>query len=142
MRKFFWLVIVLVMVGGCATMPSPEEIASLDYGSRVTVDYKSTIKSYMSNTLYDPYTAHFQFGTPTQFWFSKPPLRGGGIVAGYAVATRINAKNKLGAYVGYKPYVFMFKNNQIIDVMGPGELKLTSGGALAQLFSKVPNVDS
>jgi len=34
----------------------------------------------------------------------------------------INAKNSFGGYVGFKPYVFMFKNGDLEHVWGQQEL--------------------
>lgn len=132
----------MLIFAGCATMPSPQEIARLDYGRTISIDYRQAIKAHLAESLFDPYSAHYRFGTPAQMWIKNPPLRGGGIIAGYAVATKINAKNRLGGYTGYQNYLFIFKNDQIIRVFDPDELSFMRGDLVRDMFESVPSESS
>ena len=129
---------LVIALCGCATMPSPQEIANIDYGPSISVDYKEAIKSLMAESLFDPYAARYRFGAPAQYWVKFPPLRGGGLVAGYAVATKINGKNRMGAYIGYQDYLFIFKNDRIIKTLSPDDVATMSGEATRAMFARVP----
>lgn len=112
---------------GCATTPnytSPtqEQIAKLDYGSPITIDYQEAIKSYFHRRLFDPYSAVYEFATPQKYWVNRSPLYGGGLYAGYMVYVDVNAKNRMGGYVGAQRYGFLFKNDSIILVLNPDEM--------------------
>lgn len=119
------LVLILLLVSsGCATMPTQQELSNLDYGSPLTIDYQTVIKNYFNKVLFDPYSAHYNFGNPRQYWYKEAPLLGGKLYAGYIVFVGVNAKNRMGGYVGVKEYGFLFKNNQIIKIIEPEELSL------------------
>ena len=115
---------LVMLLAGCATMPTQQEIANLDYGAPLTIDYERVIKGYFEKVLFDPYSAHYNFGYPRTYWLKKPPLLGGGIDAGYMVFVGVNAKNRMGGYVGMKEYGFLFKDNQIIKILQPSEISL------------------
>ena len=116
MRKLL-AIILCFGLAGCATMPTQKEIAKLDYGAPITIDYEKPIKQYFSNVLFDPYSAVYEFGTPREYWFEDIPLAGGTMYAGYLVPVAINAKNRMGGYTGKENYGVIFKNNEIIKVI-------------------------
>lgn len=91
--------ILLLMVTGCAI--SQDEIARADFGSFPS-DYAVRIKAYYEATLFDPYSAHYDTGTPYKAAVHRDWIHGGGWIYGYAVDTSVNAKNRYGAYVGRK----------------------------------------
>ena len=113
---------MLLFVGGCITPPSQQELAHLDYGAP-PLDYETTIKRYFDDVLFDPYSAHYDFGTPELFWYKEAPLAGGRLYAGYLVRVGVNAKNRMGGYVGKKTYGFILKDKNIIKVLDEFELK-------------------
>ena len=113
---------MLMFLVGCATMPTKEEIAKLNYGMAPTIDCQQVIKDYFSNALVDPYSAVYEFeNTPTQYWYKEPPLMGGKLYAGYMVSVKVNAKNRMGGYTGKKQYIFIFNNNSIIKIIDSEE---------------------
>jgi len=113
----------LLAMSGCATMPTKEEIAKLDYGAPLTVGYEKTIKAYFEKVLFDPYSVQYKFEPPQQRWFKEPPMVGGRLYAGYLVIVWVNAKNRFGGYVGTQKHGFLFKNNQFIKVFQPEEFE-------------------
>lgn len=125
-RKITFIIFGLwiLLVSGCATMPTQQEINSLNYGSPLTIDYQSVIRNYFEKVLFDPYSAHYNFGNPQTYWFKEPPLLGGRLYAGYMVFVGVNAKNRMGGYVGMKEYGFLFKDNQIIKILQPEDISL------------------
>ena len=116
--------LLILLVAGCATMPTQQEIANLNYGAPLTIDYQSVIRTYFEKVLFDPYSAHYNFGNPQTYWLKQPPLLGGGLYAGYMVFVGVNAKNRMGGYVGMKEYGFLFKDNQIIKILQPEDISL------------------
>ncbi|MCG2739114.1 MAG: hypothetical protein L6300_02615 [Syntrophaceae bacterium] len=115
--------LLILLVAGCATIPTQQEIANLNYGEPITIDYQSVIKDYFEKVLFDPYSAHYDFGNPRTFWMKEPPLYGGGLYAGYMVIVGVNARNRMGGYVGMQEYGFIFKDNQIIKILRPEDFR-------------------
>lgn len=57
------------------------------------------------------------------FFQNRAPLIEGGKVAtvyGWIVNVSINAKNSYGGYVGFKPYSFLFRAEEIVHTDIPG----------------------
>lgn len=115
------LLVCLALFSGCATVPpSASDIASIGYGAPLTIDWQAAIKQWFLGYLKDPLTAQYIFAhPPQQGWARKPPIEGSQLLLGYAVLVRVNAKNSYGAYIGFQPYLFIFRNNQIVYVFGP-----------------------
>ncbi len=124
-RKIMFITsgLLILLAAGCATMPTQQEIANLNYGEPITIDYQIVIKDYFEKVLFDPYSAHYDFGNPHTFWMREPPLYGGGLYAGYMVIVGVNAKNRMGGYVGMQEYGFIFKDNQIIKILRPDDFR-------------------
>ena len=124
MRALLFSLFVAVLVGGCASRPTQQEMSAADYGSYPT-DYEQIIRSYMQRTLKDPESARYEFlNQPQTAWTSM-----GGKKYGYAVCAYINAKNSFGGYVGNRLSYFLIKNSQVIAAShGDGEF----GDAIAQ----------
>lgn len=102
-------VLFFVLISGCVTPISPEQITSADYG-KVPSNYQDSVKGHMESLLFDPYSAHYRFiGDPIKGYAYvsgtlNPP------VFGHLVTVGINAKNRMGGYVGETPYTFLFKD--------------------------------
>jgi len=100
----------LLIANGCATTPTPEQLAHADWGS-YPEDYQEIVKAYYSQSLYDPYSAHYR-------WI-KGPYRGyfslfGKFEFGYIVHVALNAKNRMGGYVGEQKEVLLIKNGKVV----------------------------
>ena len=116
--------LLLLFLSGCATMPTQKELSALDYGPPLTINYQTVIKDHFEEVLFDPYSAHYKFETPQRYWYKEPPLFGNKLYAGYMVFVGVNAKNRMGGYVGMKRHGFLFKNNQIIKILSPEDISL------------------
>ncbi len=93
---------------------NPEVVASADYGA-YPKNYESIVKSYISSTLKDPFSARFQFKKPFKAYLRNAPVTGGEpSVFGYMVYANVNAKNSYGAYVGWKPYKVLIRNGNVV----------------------------
>jgi hypothetical protein len=116
------LLLATFTINGCVTPPSQAEISNLDYGTPPQ-DYEATIKKYFDELLLDPYSAHYDFETPRQIWYKEGPLMGGKLYAGYLVRVGVNAKNRMGGYVGKEMYGFLFKDERVIKILSEFELQ-------------------
>ena len=126
MKATGYLVVGLLLatftINGCATPPSEEQISSLDHGAPPQ-NYEAIIREYFDGVLFDPYSAHYDFEPPVQYWVKEAPLLGGGLYAGYLVRVGVNAKNRVGGYVGKQMYGFLLKDERIIKVLDEYDLQ-------------------
>lgn len=101
---------VAILLAGCASKPTPQDLASADYGTYPS-DYEEIVKKYMDMRLKDPDSARYEFiNSPKTGWNSW-----GGRKYGYIVCALVNAKNSYGGYTGSQIYYFMIKNGRVID---------------------------
>jgi uncharacterized protein YceK len=124
MKKILMVLLACMILSGCATMPTREQLANIDYGTPLTIDYEQAIKQYCNKVLFDPYSAVYEFSSPQQYWIQMPPILGGKLLSGYMVFVDINAKNRMGGYTGTKRWGFLFKNNSIEKVVDPDEMAI------------------
>jgi hypothetical protein len=112
MKVITLLFVFLVLASGCAsTQPTPEQLASADYGT-YPENYQTVIKDFMSFALKDPESARYQFKEPYKGYKTRGLLFGGGVEKyGWLVEAYINAKNSFGGYVGSKKYTFLFRGD-------------------------------
>ncbi len=86
-------------------------------------NYEELVKTYFSNTLLDPYSAHYRFVQPYKAGYrpgrymaeTAPEIyEGGKIQFGYMIEVWINAKNRYGGYVGEKfSRLFLYKDGTV-----------------------------
>lgn len=69
------------------------------------------IKKYLDNVLFDEESARYKDISVNKTY----RIQNGKIIWCYAVILQINAKNRMGAYVGYKYSAFYFKDGKLID---------------------------
>jgi len=114
------MIVVLLLMAGCINLPTKEELANADYGP-CPEQYETIIKDYMEYVLFDSDSAKYKFGSvPYKGWMpvwdkSKPNSPFMKDAYGWIVRFSINAKNRMGAYVGYKAHLCIIKNDKIID---------------------------
>ena len=112
--------IVLVgLIAGCAQVPSPRETADADYGAPLSINYREAIREHMDPTFFYWQTAQYRFGKPYPGWFQDPEELGGQIHYGYKVDVLINARRPNGKYIGFEPYMFLFRDNLLIRELSP-----------------------
>jgi hypothetical protein len=116
------ILVLTVSLSGCSTGGglTLEEIANADYG-RFPNNHQDVVKSYFSNSLKDPFSARYQFtSAPARAYSRNAPAVGGGINRfGYVVNVSVNAKNSYGAYVGWKNYRLLIRNDRVIQEIVP-----------------------
>ena len=117
--KAFLSIAMVCFFIGCASVAEipPEQKASADYGDYPD-NYEQLIKDYFEVRLFDPYTANYKFSKPIKGYTRKAPVVGGGIHEfGYVVIVWINAKNRMGGYVGIKRYPMFIKNGVVSEII-------------------------
>lgn len=121
---------VSVSLAGCASGPTPHEIANADYGTAVSKESSDAqLKTYFESYLKDPYSAQYDFGEPQKGYMISSSIEGRQLYAGYVVTARVNAKNSYGGYVGTQTYQFLFQNGKLVR----GN-QISSGGLAKRLF--------
>lgn len=96
--------------------PFPPPPPNAEYGD-VPADAQSAIEERFNRVLFDPFSAHFEYGTPYKAYVNSPLIDGGRVRwVGWAIPVRVNAKNRLGGYVGWKDYAALFAHGSIWDL--------------------------
>jgi hypothetical protein len=113
----FPILAVALLSTGCAIGPPTQQemnvaVRKIGRGSPLTEDYRADIKRWFFTTLKDPMSAQYVFSTPV----IGAARVGGQVLPGYLVSVQVNSKDSSGAYVGFKTYSFVFRNNQLIGV--------------------------
>ncbi|HEX5768381.1 MAG TPA: hypothetical protein VFX94_09120 [Burkholderiales bacterium] len=116
MRLAVLATIVSALLVACADPVTKEETAGLDYGPK-PVHWRKEITSYLSVRLTDPKAAIVEFRTdPQQMYQRKVAFRN--MHYGWATCVWVNDKNTSGAYAGFYPMTFFFRNEKIVQVNG------------------------
>lgn len=104
MRKLLLLLILVVGLTGCAgigSKVSPEETIA-KYGP-LPNNWQELVSVCISRKLIDPESARFS-------WHEAQPRSNG-----WYGGVWVNAKNRLGGYVGDKPWEWLIVNGQVTD---------------------------
>jgi hypothetical protein len=96
--------IYLPMLFGCSSIADQDAIGP--YPS----DYQETIKSHVMNSYFDPYTLRSVSVTePKQGYLT--------FKQGWLVCLELNAKNRMGAYVGIQRTAYLINRDKVVRVM-------------------------
>lgn len=99
------------MLAGCASAPTPQQIAATDYGP-YPVNFQDIVKGQLRVALRDPYSAVYEYWIgPTKGYWGNRTL---GYTAGYAVCVGVNSKNAFGGYGGTTPYFFVIRDGRVV----------------------------
>jgi len=105
----------VIGLGGCTSMPTASELANADYGQHMyQSECEGLARDILSNSLKDPYSAQYSFGSCQTMGGNSVPLLGVPKQFGYGMTVQVNAKNSFGGYTGDVTYIFIFKNGQVI----------------------------
>jgi hypothetical protein len=128
--RVFLLATIATSFSGCAALSDKWTIDTVEdtASGNAPVQYEPSIKSYLGNTLKDPFSAQYRNFSVPQKYIEKthvvtqsPTLVN---VNGRATETRkhcwlvtvdVNAKNSYGAYIGWTTHVFLFRGEAIIS---------------------------
>jgi len=112
--KYLLMVLIVFIFGGCASNQlTYDVIRDANYGHLPPNNYKNIIKNRLDNRLFDPMSAVYQFEMPSKGYVKGNIFYGTSLTFGWKVCGKINAKNRLGGYVGYAPFFVLFKDGKI-----------------------------
>lgn len=95
--------------------PSASDVSSANIGAYPS-NYEQIIKSYYSQRLIDPASATYGPMSAPRRGYLRPYFAGGTTAApiiGYVVCGTVNSKNRLGGYVGAKPFAIVITNDAV-----------------------------
>ena len=121
MKMIFILIMVIVaLLSGCSTPSKSIQLTDSDYGPYPN-NYELIVKDHFEMRLFDPFSAQYKFSKPPSNGYTrKAPIVGGGIdEVGWIVVVYVNAKNRMGGYVGWKKYTLLINYNQAIKEIFP-----------------------
>lgn len=101
-------IIALAGLAGCATYePTPDVIAQGRAAAppRSEEAAEKAVSEYFAAQLFDPYSARYEIVQPInsyKTWFASDPMHG------WFVCGTVNAKNRMGGYVGASPFWAFF----------------------------------
>ena len=115
MKKLLKLAVVLLVATcglnscGIVAHPSPEELAQ-DVGL-LPYNYQELVTNRIKSSLIDPYSAIVEFtSAPERGWLAR---MGYGRHIGWVGTVTVNAKNRMGGYVGSVPYEYCIANGTV-----------------------------
>jgi len=133
MKLFFVSLATSVLLAACAGTvegPTLEETSAADYGAAPdAAKIDDIVKAAIGEDLVDPYSAMYTFKAPVKSWW----VMGGQHVFGFAICGTVNAKNRMGGYVGAAPYVVFYKNGSTVGYTG--SITTMGGEAIANKCS-------
>ncbi len=113
MKKVAGLLIVtsiFFLVGcGLKSPPSSTELISANFGS-YPENYQEIIIRHFGRSLFDPYSAVYEFSTPRKAYIYNFEY-----IYGWGVIGTLNAKNRFGGYVGAKPFNVLIRDGRVIN---------------------------
>lgn len=115
-----FITFVILLTSGCVGgPPTQEELARADYGTPISQeDAQRQALEFLKGALINADSAKIDWSPVRSGWLREAR----GLKFGYILDLKINAKNSDGAYIGYKPYRFMFFNGTIVNVYAEREL--------------------
>jgi TPR repeat protein len=108
MNRLFFVILITLFSISCTT--NPVNTTKADYGVYPT-NYVEIVKNHLRDKLFDPFSARYRMSKPYKAYTRYAPIMGGSTAQyGYVVDVAVNAKNKLGAYVGEQRFRLFIKN--------------------------------
>lgn len=105
----------MALVSGCASLPTPEELSTADYGNDMTPEQcTAAVERTLSGTLKDPSSAQFRHSPCIHGAMNSVPIMGLPVAYGWLQQGQLNAKNSYGGYVGFRQYIAIIRNGAVI----------------------------
>ena len=120
MNRAAFAFLLMTAFAVCACTPSQEEFNRADFGIEPSYDdARSIADDWLAANLIDPDSRKVSItsGPERYFWFPAHPHYG------FLVCGMVNAKNRLGGYVGREPFYILIRDGRVISgsvTMGEG----------------------
>ena len=137
MKQTLGLIVVVGLISGCVPVPKPsiglgtgigvpQPVSSSAYGLKPS-RYQNAIKSYFSAKLTRGEKGQYKFGEPKRAYKRKGFAYGGKLAwKGWLVETSVATPTRTGRYLTAKPYMVLFKGEQIVEhILGNSHKLLT-----------------
>jgi hypothetical protein len=111
------LLLLSFFLVSCATPPTKEEIAALDYGA-CPRNHEKVIKERFQSGLLNAYTGEPTIWPPRKYWY-KDPFAGSTLHAGYLVPVMAELTRGNQLFLGKRLYGFLFKNDELVREINP-----------------------
>lgn len=119
------VILALVLLVGC--MPPPpnvDEIRALEMGMPPdSATVRSQISAYFETQLFDPMSAVYKFGEMFPAWYKSDSK----LEPGWGMTVSVNAKNRMGGYVGFAQYLAIFRDDRLRLIWQAYSANLTHG---------------
>ena len=124
--KLMSVIVATVLFSGCVPAPQPKTGSILEtsvggsqsldeYGLRPS-NYVSSIQSYFSSKLARADEAKYKFSQPKRAYKRKGLAYGGEVDwKGWLIETSVATRSRSGRLLTPKPYMVLFKGNQIVE---------------------------
>lgn len=115
MKNMGLLAVVTALVCGCASAPTPEEVAAADYGQEMKPgECLAVVEPFIADKMKDPGSVQFRHTDCQKGFWGSAPIFGMPHAFGYIQIGMINAKNAYGGYVGFRPYKALIRNGAVV----------------------------
>jgi hypothetical protein len=120
------VILLFSILAGCATPPTKEETAALDYGA-CPKDHEKWIKERFQSGLISAYAGEPTIWPPQRYSYRDPFL---GSTVGYLVPVMADLTRGNRMFLGRQLYGFMFRNGEMVREINPNimrNLKISTG---------------
>lgn len=111
-----------LILAACATPPTQDELAALDYGSCPS-NHETVIKDQFKGGLLTRYADDLLIWPPQKFWFKSTPVEGGNLYAGYLVPVMAEQTFGPAPTDGKQLYGFIFHDGVLVKKIAPWQLQ-------------------
>lgn len=107
------IVLTVLLLAGCASQPTPDQIAQMNAGSQPGVDFPDRIAAAVRVGLKDPDSLKdLEVSPPVKC--NWPDTAFSGPQIGYCSTIAYNAKNSYGGYTGRRAYNILYRDGVIL----------------------------
>ncbi|NVK58079.1 MAG: hypothetical protein HWE26_20985 [Alteromonadaceae bacterium] len=101
----------VLLVAGCTTLPSEQEINQANYGEYPD-DYVNIVKTYYGYHLTHPDSAEFaKIDKPKRYWLGNEL---DDVYYGYLVCATLNYRNMVGKDTGFNTHALLIKDGLVV----------------------------
>lgn len=113
-NKSLVTLVIALSLGAAGCAPNVKPMSEVKFYPKPTKEEaREKINGFLNGHLLDPYSAHTECSNISDEAWVWPGV-GYDRTYGYLVVCQVNAKNKLGGYVGAKRFVFRFNGPEFV----------------------------